>query len=114
MKVLKGDIVHAGGTLQTCAGMESGIEAAVHAMADKFHEEETEAMLLVDATNAFNSMNRAKSLCTVKNTCPTFYRYLMNTYQTPTHQYISGSKEGHFVWSEEGATQGDNCAMRDS
>jgi len=29
----------------------------------------------------------------------------------PTRQYISGSKEGHFVWSEEGATQGDNCAM---
>ena len=46
-----------------------------------------------------------------KHLCPTFHQYLSNTYQTPTHQYISGSKEGHFVWSEEGATQGDNCAM---
>ena len=80
-------------------------------MADEFQKEQTEAMLLVDATNAFNSMHRAKSLNTVKKQCPTFYQYLKNTYQTPTHQYISGSKEGHFVWSEEGATQGDNCAM---
>lgn len=65
----------------------------------------------VDASNAFNSMNRVKALQTVKSLCPPFYQYLSNTYQTPSHQYISGSKEGHFIWSQEGATQGDNCAM---
>ena len=76
MRVLKEDIIQAGGALQTCTGIESGIEAAVHAMADEFHKEETEAILLVDATNAFNSMNRAMSLKTVKSQCPTFYQYL--------------------------------------
>ncbi len=111
MQVLKEDIVLAGGTLQTCAGIDSGIEAAVHSMAKSFNQDGTEAILLVDASNAFNSMNRSKALLTVKDICPAFYQYLSNTYQSPTHQYISGSKEGHFVWSEEGATQGDNCAM---
>jgi hypothetical protein len=111
MRVLKQDIVHASGTLQTCAGIESGIEAAIHSMATAFQDSKAQAILLVDATNAFNSMNRARALQTVKSLCPTFHQYLNNTYQTPTHQYISGSKAGHFVWSEEGATQGDNCAM---
>ena len=111
MKVLKEDIVQASGTLQTCAGIDSGIEAAVHSMATAFQNESAQAILLVDASNAFNSMNRVRALQTVKDLCPTFHQYLSNTYQTPTHQYISGSKEGHFVWSEEGATQGDNCAM---
>jgi hypothetical protein len=111
MKILKEDIVYASGTLQTCAGIDSGIEAAVHSMATAFQDEKTRAILLVDASNAFNSMNRVRALQTVKSLCPSFYRYLNNTYQTPTHQYISGSKEGHFVWSQEGATQGDNCAM---
>ena len=30
--LLKEDIIHAVGTLQTCAGLESGIEAAMHAV----------------------------------------------------------------------------------
>ena len=97
--------------MQTCAGIESGIEAAIHSMAEKFNQESTEALLLVDASNAFNSMNRKKALATVHSKCPQIYQYLLNTYQSHTHQYISGSKEGHFIWSEEGATQGDNCAM---
>ncbi len=65
MHVLKEDIVLAGGTLQTCTGIDSGIEAAVHSMARSFNQDDTEAILLVDASNAFNSMNRAKSLLTV-------------------------------------------------
>ena len=46
----------ASGSLQTCSGIEAGIEAAIHSMRTIFNEAESEAMLLVDATNAFNSL----------------------------------------------------------
>ncbi len=111
MGVLKPDIMQSCGSIQTCSGVESGIEAAVHAMSDKFKQEDTQAMILVDASNAFNSMNRNAALLAVKHRCPAFYKYLQNTYQVPTKQYISGSKEGTYIMAKEGATQGDNAAM---
>ena len=49
MKVLKEDVRNSAGGLQLCAGHE----AAVHAMHDVFKSNETEAVLLVDADNAF-------------------------------------------------------------
>ena len=110
-RVLKQDVIEASGTLQTCSGIDSGIEAAVHAMADKFAEDETQGLLLVDATNAFNSIYREKALDTVATHCPVFHQYLKNTYQARTKLYISGSKEGEYLWSEEGNTQGDVAAM---
>ena len=110
-RLLKRDIVEAAGALQTCSGVESGIEAAVHATAQKFSEPTTQGILLVDASNAFNSLHRETALDTVAKKCPAFHRYLSNTYQAPTHQYISGSSSGECIMSEEGCTQGDNCAM---
>ena len=76
MATLKSDIMHACGSIQTCSGIDSGIEAAIHGMADKFKEAGTEAMILVDATNAFNCMNRFAALLAVQNRCPAFYKYL--------------------------------------
>ena len=110
-RLLKPDIVEAAGSLQTCSGVESGIEAAVHAMALKFDDPKTQGIMLVDASNAFNSLHREKALDTVATRCPAFHQYLSNTYQAPTHQFITGSSEGDFIMSEEGCTQGDNCAM---
>ena len=52
----------AAGPIQACAGHRGGTEAAVHAMKEAFENKETEAVLLVDATNAFNSMNRGTAL----------------------------------------------------
>ena len=57
MILLKADITAAAGPLQACAGHRGGVEAAVHAMKDIFDDPNTEAVLLVDASNAFNSMN---------------------------------------------------------
>ena len=50
------------GNLQLCAGHAGECEAAVHAMSDIFDEEATEALLLVDAGNAFNSLYINRSM----------------------------------------------------
>ena len=57
-RVLNDDIQAAAGPLQLCAGHQSGCESAVHVMQQVFAPSETEAIILVDATNAFNSLNR--------------------------------------------------------
>lgn len=57
--VVKQDVMDAAGCLQ---GQRAGCEAAVHAMRDIFADEGTEGILLVNASNAFNSLNRRAAL----------------------------------------------------
>ena len=110
------DIQQASGSLQTCCGIDSGIEAAVHAMRKVFEEDRSEAMLLVDASNAFNALNREVALNNIKALCPTFHQFLKNCYQCPK-LFVSGSgiekdtAGSKFIFSKEGATQGDPAAM---
>ena len=68
--VIKYDILEAAGALQLCAGQEAGSEAAIHAMCGVFHDEQSEAVLLVDTTNAFNSLNRQAALQNIHHLCP--------------------------------------------
>ena len=59
MKIAKYDLQEEVGATQLCAGQEAGCEAAVHAMEWIFAaDEDTEAIILVDAINAFNCLNR--------------------------------------------------------
>ena len=62
MLTLKMDVGESVGCLQTCGGQEGGIEAAIHAMHEIYVREDCEGLLLVDATNAFNSLNRNAAL----------------------------------------------------
>ena len=57
LPVIGQDIKEAAGGVQLCVGQVLGCEAGVHAMWGIFNNEETEAILLVDASNAFNSLN---------------------------------------------------------
>ena len=54
--------LQAAGPLQLCAGQPSGCEAAIHAMRAVFDPPDGEAVLQVDATNAFNCLNRQVAL----------------------------------------------------
>ena len=56
------DVIKCTGTLQVCAGQEAGIEAAIYLMNMMYEDENTDVILLVDAINAFNSLNRQSSL----------------------------------------------------
>jgi len=61
-RVGKQDVIDARGATQVCAGHKSGSEAATHAMHNIFESDETDAALLTDASNAFNSFNRVAAL----------------------------------------------------
>ncbi len=106
--LLKQDILDASGPLQVCAGQESGCEAAIHAMRQIFAYMDTEGALLIDATNAFNSINRQAALHNISVICPSLARVLSNTYKAPVRCVIQGEGE---VSSPEGTTQGDPLAM---
>ena len=56
---IRPDIIEAAGSIQVCAGQKAGCEAAVHAMNEIFDDENTDAVLFIDASNAFNSRSDA-------------------------------------------------------
>ena len=67
---LKEDIIRSVGNMQLCAGHESGCEAAIHAMSQIFNEESSEAVLLINASNAFNAVNQNIFFHNVNVICP--------------------------------------------
>jgi len=107
LSVIRVDIQTAAGSLQLCAGHLSGCEAAVHSTRQLFSSNDVEATILVDATNAFNSLNRQAALRNIWHLCPVFSTILINTYREDVNLYIGGS----VLLSEEGTTQGDPLAM---
>ena len=70
ISVLKDDVLDAAGSMQLCVGQMAGVESAIHAARKKFNSPETEAVLLVDASNAFNSLNRKAALHNIRSVCP--------------------------------------------
>ncbi len=79
LHTIKGDVQDAAGSRELCAGQMAGAEAAVHAVRECFLQENTEAAILVDATNAFNSLNRNTALHNIQFTCPALATVLRNT-----------------------------------
>ena len=86
--------------------MCAGQEAAVHAMQSLFHSS-TQAVLLADASNAFNCLNRRVSLHNIHFICPPLAVTLANMYRKSSSLFI----DGEHILSEEGTTQGDPLAM---
>ena len=111
VEVIRDDIQEALGAMQTCGGLKSGIEASIHSMKDIWEEEDTEAVLLVDADNAFNRLNRQLAIHNIREICPSFHRYIKNTYQKAAKLVTSDSNKTELLISDEGSTQGDVAAM---
>ena len=107
LATVKLDILEAIGPLQLCAGQDAGSEAAIHAMHSLFAEEDTEAALLVNASNAFNSLNRKAALHNISILCLALATVLINTYRADVPLFIGG----RCLLSSEGTTQGDPLAM---
>ena len=108
LKVVENDVQQAVGPLQACAGHEAGCEAAIHAMKEIMSSDETQAVLLLDASSAFNTINRQAALHNIGVICPSTSTVLNNTYQTPVRLLVTGGGE---IESSEGIIQGDPLAM---
>ena len=88
-------------------GHSAGVEAAIHTMRSSFDDELTQGLLLVDASNAFNSLNRSVALQNINNICPVLATFSINCYRAPTDLFVGG----RIIKSKEGTTQGDPLAM---
>ena len=104
---LKYDIQDAVGPVQLCASHDGGCEATIHAMLQLFNHPHTNAVIQVDASNAFNSLNRQTALTNVLHLCPSLAKVLINSYRSDINLYINGET----IMSQEGTTQGDPLAM---
>ena len=107
LSIIREDIMMAVGPLQLCAGQMAGVEAAIHSVRELFFCKDCDAILMVDASNAFNSLNRVVALHNMRQICPPFATILINIYRSPACLFISGE----VLMSEEGTTQGDPLAM---
>ena len=105
--VVGSDIQRVAGTTQLCAGQEGGCEAAVHATRLVFADSDSDGVLLVDARNAFNQLNRQVALYNVSLLCPPLAAILVNTYRANAMLFVDGAT----LFSCEGTTQGDPLAM---
>ena len=93
--------------IQDAAGQQAGCESAVHAMKEIFVNPDMKGILLVDANDAFNNLNRNAALLNIKSICPFLSKILINTYRNSANLYV----DGETLQSNEGITQGDPMAM---
>ena len=105
---LRKDIQQAAGPLQTATDLQGGAEAAIHSMKLIFEQESTDGVIPLNASNAFNSLNRKDALFNIRIICPEFSAALLNTYRLPVRLFIQGGGE---IISVEGTILGDNLAM---
>ena len=76
-------------------------------MCTLFAETDAEAVLLVDASNAFNRLNRRLAFLNIMALCPALAPIAINTYRDPANLFVGGE----VLLSLEGTTQGDTLSM---
>ena len=64
--ILKDDIQEPAGPLQIATGLKTEVKAAIRSMQLIFEDSSNEAVILVDANHAFNSINRKVALQNIK------------------------------------------------
>ena len=100
LTVLRQDILNTSGCFQLCAGQCGGCEVAIHAMKQTFDDVEPKGVLLLVASNAFNSLNRRSALLNMFELCPSFATILTNIYHIASISFIDRTS----LLSREGTT----------
>lgn len=98
---------------QLCSGAKAGIEPVVHAMRELFQTDKSDKpddchLLLVDASNTFNSLGPHAALRNCRVIGPCLSRFLFNSYWGYAVIFLKGLLSGElFLFrSQEGTTQG--------
>lgn len=90
LRITKDVIQQEAGSLQLYADQEAACESGILSMKSLFEDSETEAIILVDASNAFNCLNREVALRNIQILCPVIAPVLINTYRKPSKLFIDG------------------------
>ena len=98
-RAIRDDVKEVTGTRQ-CAGLEGACEAAVKAMDQMYND--GKAIIVLDAENAYNNLNRHGALRSAAREIPEAYQALMNFYEHPINAYFNGK----CFLIEEGTVQG--------
>ena len=101
LSVIKPMVVDNAGFQQLCAGQESGTEASIHSLREILDEDDTDGVLFLDASNAFNTINRKAMINNLQHTCPTIAHCIRNTYSFPLRLFVQGGVE---IEPSEGTT----------
>ena len=72
-----------------------------------FDDTNSQVVLFVDASNAFNNLNRQTVLHNILLNCPSFAKVLINTYRNDSQLFA----DGETLFCMEGMTQGEPLAM---
>ena len=103
LSVTRPALQEACGALQVAGGLPGACEAAAAALQEVWERADTDCVVLADASNAFNCMNRARGLRTATERCPQLSPILHNLYGAGNLLIVAG---GHTIVAEEGTTQG--------
>ena len=104
---LKNNMIDCTGSLQVRMGQEVGIEVAVQSLKSIYNDNNTDAVLLVDASNTFNSLNCEVFLHNISYICPAISIFVENCYNSPSRLFVIGEKK---LKLNEGMTQ-DSVSM---
>ena len=108
LQCISSDIAAAVIPHQLCVGVPAACEAAVRAVQEQYLADDTDAILLIDASNAFNAINRKAALHNIARVCTPMEKICRNTYGADIPLFLPG---GVVLYSREGTCQGDPLAM---
>ena len=84
------DAISVVGSLQVRPGQYTGCESLIHAIHTIYKDQSSEAVLLVDTPNAFNSIIRNTFLHKIGIICLPLAKYVWNCYYANTTPFIIG------------------------
>ena len=92
---------------QFACELKVGVKGAIHALSDD-NKEDSCGMLLMDSSNAFNSLNRETALWNARILWPGCSRFLFNTYRGFASLFVAAADE--VIYTRERTTQEDPLA----
>ena len=106
--ITRPDIKEASANANLCGGQEAAVQAIFHAVTELFEGDECDAVLLADANQGYQRLNRKVALHNLNIICPILYIVAVNFYGGSSRVFISPDFE---VMSREGVTMGCPLAM---
>ena len=107
IKCSKSELLVLGSNYQLCLGQRSGIEYAIRTHNMQYEKTDSDAILLIVAENAFNSLNRNLDLKKIAKISPSILTAIQNSYYNPSKFFLHKK----VVLSREGTTQRDPFVM---